>query len=102
MIFRGADRKPGGRPCPQCRPALPSAPAPGWSRPAALRRETTPLDILLLLVLLGVSALFSGSETAFFALGAAEVARLEAGGGGAGRRVGALACGARASCCRRC
>ncbi len=48
------------------------------------------MDILLLLILLGVSALFSGSETAFFALGAAEVARLEAGGGGAGRRVGAL------------
>lgn len=48
------------------------------------------MDILLLLVLLGVSALFSGSETAFFALGAAEVARLESGGTGAGRRVGAL------------
>ncbi|MFO7609788.1 MAG: hemolysin family protein [Candidatus Krumholzibacteriia bacterium] len=48
------------------------------------------MDILLLLLLLGVSATFSGSETAFFALGAAEVARLEATGGRAGRRVAAL------------
>ena len=48
------------------------------------------MELLLLLALLGVSALFSGSETAFFALGAAEVARLEESAGGAGRRVGAL------------
>lgn len=48
------------------------------------------MDILLLLLLLGVSATFSGSETAFFALGAAEVARLETTGGRAGRRVARL------------
>ncbi|MBE0566587.1 MAG: HlyC/CorC family transporter [Krumholzibacteria bacterium] len=47
------------------------------------------MEILLLLALLGVSAAFSGSETAFFALGAAETARLEA-TGGAGRRAAGL------------
>ena len=45
------------------------------------------MDLLLLLVLLGLSAAFSGSETAFFALGEAELARLEADSGRAGRRV---------------
>jgi len=48
------------------------------------------LDLLLLLALLGFSATFSGSETAFFALGAAELARLEEGRSRAGRRVAAL------------
>ena len=90
MIIRGTRRKSGGMSCPPRHSALPSPPAPGWSRPAGHRRETRRLDILLLLILLGVSALFSGSETAFFALGAAEVARLESDGSGAGRRVGAL------------
>ncbi len=47
------------------------------------------MELLLLLALLGLSALFSGLETAYFALGAAELARLEA-AGGAGRRVVAL------------
>ena len=48
------------------------------------------MDLILLLVLLGLSAAFSGSETAFFALGEAELARLEAGPGRAGRRVAQL------------
>jgi putative hemolysin len=47
------------------------------------------LELVLLLVLLAVSAAFSGSETAFFSLGAAEVARL-GGESAAGRRVAAL------------
>ncbi|RKZ15395.1 hypothetical protein DRQ50_07540 [bacterium] len=45
------------------------------------------MDLILLLVLLVLSAAFSGSETAFFALGEAERARLEAESGRAGRRV---------------
>jgi putative hemolysin len=45
------------------------------------------LDLLLLLVLLGLSAAFSGSETAFFSLGAVELARMEEAGSRAGRRV---------------
>ena len=77
MIFRGTRRKSGGMSCPPRHSGLTSPPAPGWSRPAGHRRETRHLDILLLLILLVVSALFSGSETAFFSLGAAEVARLE-------------------------
>jgi putative hemolysin len=48
------------------------------------------LELVLLIVLLGLSAIFSGSETAFFSLSAAELARLEATGGSAGRRVAAL------------
>jgi putative hemolysin len=48
------------------------------------------VDLVLLIVLLGLSAVFSGSESAFFALGAAEVARLEATGGRAGRRAAGL------------
>jgi putative hemolysin len=45
------------------------------------------LELLLLLVLLGLSAAFSGSETAFFSLGAVELARMEEEGARAGRRV---------------
>jgi CBS domain containing-hemolysin-like protein len=48
------------------------------------------VDLVILLVLLGLSAAFSGSETAFFSLGEAELARLEAGKGRGGRRVAAL------------
>lgn len=47
------------------------------------------MELLLLLALLGLSASFSGLETAYFALGAAELARLEA-EGGRGSRVAAL------------
>jgi len=45
------------------------------------------LDLLLLLVLLGLSALFSGTETAFFALGPVELARMEKEGTRPGRKV---------------
>jgi putative hemolysin len=45
------------------------------------------LELLLLLVLLGLSAVFSGTETAFFSLGAGELARMEEEGARAGRRV---------------
>lgn len=48
------------------------------------------LDLVLLLVLLVFSAAFSGMETALFALGDAEIARLESSRGAAGRRVGLL------------
>jgi len=48
------------------------------------------LELLLLVILLGLSAVFSGSETAYFSLSAAEIARLEANAGGAGRRTAAL------------
>ncbi len=48
------------------------------------------MDLLLLLVLLGVSAAFSGSETAFFYLGPVDLARMEKEGSRAGRRVLAL------------
>lgn len=48
------------------------------------------MEIILLLVLLAISASFSGSETAFFSLGAAEVARLEQEHGKAGRQVANL------------
>lgn len=47
------------------------------------------MEPLLLLALLALSASFSGLETAYFALGAAELARLES-GTGRGRRVVAL------------
>ena len=45
------------------------------------------MELILLLVLLGVSAAFSGSETAFFSLGPAELARMEKEGSLAGKRV---------------
>jgi len=48
------------------------------------------LDFLLLLILLGLSAAFSGSETAFFSLGQADLARVEKEGSRAGKRVLAL------------
>ncbi len=48
------------------------------------------MDLVLLIVLLALSAVFSGAESAFFSLGAAEVARLEATGGRAGRRAAGL------------
>lgn len=48
------------------------------------------MDLVLLLVLLVFSAAFSGMETALFALGDAEIARLESSRGAAGRRVGLL------------
>jgi putative hemolysin len=86
MIFLGPGGKDGASlPAPGGRATIRRA--AGWSR----RRQPRSggLDILVLLLLLGVSATFSGSETAFFALGASEVARLEK-GGGRGRRVAAL------------
>lgn len=48
------------------------------------------MDFVLLFILLGLSAVFSGSESAFFSLSAAEIARLEASGSRAGRRAAAL------------
>ncbi len=48
------------------------------------------MEIVLLLVLLGLSASFSGAETAFFSLGPADLARLGQGDSAAGRRVAAL------------
>lgn len=48
------------------------------------------MELILLIVLLALSAAFSGSETALFSLSAAELARMEAGGGRAGRRAAAL------------
>ena len=45
------------------------------------------MELLLLLVLLGISAAFSGSETAFFSLGAGERARMEEESSRSGRRV---------------
>jgi len=48
------------------------------------------LDLLLLIILLVLSAAFSGSETAFFSLGKGELARMEKEGTRAGRRVIAM------------
>lgn len=48
------------------------------------------MELVLLVVLLVLSAFFSGSETALFSLTAGERARLEAGGGPAGRHVARL------------
>ncbi len=48
------------------------------------------MEIILLLILLALSASFSGTETAFFSLGAADLARLGQGRGKAGQRVVAL------------
>ncbi len=48
------------------------------------------MELILLIILLGLSAIFSGSETAYFSLSAAEIARLEASGTRAGRRAVAL------------
>lgn len=45
------------------------------------------LDLILLLILLVLSAAFSGTETAFFSLGPVDLARLEQQGGRAGKRV---------------
>jgi len=52
--------------------------------------ETRFLDLLLLLILLGLSSAFSGSETAFFSRGPAELARMEKEKSRAGRRVPSL------------
>lgn len=52
--------------------------------------STTALEIILLLILLALSASFSGTETAFFSLGAADLARLGQSRGKAGQRVVAL------------
>ena len=48
------------------------------------------MDFLLLFVLLGLSAAFSGTETAFFSLSKVEIARLEAGSRRTGSRVVSL------------
>ncbi len=45
------------------------------------------MDLILLLFLLGLSASFSGSETAFFSLEQSELARLERSAGRSGRHV---------------
>ncbi|MEN8005554.1 MAG: hemolysin family protein [Candidatus Krumholzibacteriota bacterium] len=45
------------------------------------------MDLFLILLLLGLSAAFSGSETAFFSLGPADLARMEKEGSRLGRRV---------------
>jgi putative hemolysin len=52
--------------------------------------ECPGLELVLLIMLLALSAFFSGSESAFFSLSAAEVAHLEATGGRRGRRAAAL------------
>ena len=65
-------------------------------RPTPLGRLCRPevenriLDLLLLIVLLGLSAAFSGSETAFFSLGPVDLARMEKEGSGPGQRVLAI------------
>ena len=61
-----------------------------WGLIDSPRRGALFLDLLLLLILLGLSAAFSGSETAFFSLGAVELARMEEEGSRVGRRVLAL------------
>ncbi len=48
------------------------------------------MEIILLLILLALSASFSGTETAFFSLGPADLARLGQSSGKAGRRVVSL------------
>jgi putative hemolysin len=48
------------------------------------------VDFLILIILLVLSAAFSGMETALFSLGQAEIARLERGHGSAGQKVGYL------------
>ncbi len=48
------------------------------------------MDLILLLILLVLSAAFSGSETAFFSLGSVEIARLEREGSASGQRVARL------------
>lgn len=48
------------------------------------------MELILLLVLLGLSAAFSGSETAFFSLGRAELAQMERTDGPSGRQVNCL------------
>lgn len=48
------------------------------------------LEVLVIFVLLGLSAVFSGSETAFFSLNHADIAKLKAREGAAGRRAGRL------------
>lgn len=48
------------------------------------------MDFLILVVLLILSAAFSGTETALFSLGDAEIARLESSKGRSGRAVGKL------------
>ena len=45
------------------------------------------MDLVLLLILLVLSAAFSGTETAFFSLGSVDTARLEQEGGRIGKRV---------------
>lgn len=48
------------------------------------------MELVLLIVLLALSAFFSGSESALFSLGAADLARLESERGRAGRQAAAL------------
>lgn len=48
------------------------------------------MELVLLIVLLALSAFFSGSESALFSLGAADLARLESERGRAGRHAAAL------------
>lgn len=60
----------------------------GTSR--ACRGSIADLEIILLLILLALSASFSGAETAFFSLSSADLARLGQGSGPAGRQVAVL------------
>ena len=48
------------------------------------------MELVLLIILLALSAFFSGAESAYFSLSAAEVASLETTGGRAGRRTAGL------------
>ncbi len=80
------------RSCRRRRTGLPSrrSPDPGASAARSADRKAVSLELVLLVILMGLSAVFSGSESAFFSLSAAELARIEASGGRAGRRAAAL------------
>lgn len=83
-------------------PAVPGQPwgvlaadgAPGYhpARPALADRGpgVAFVELALLIVLLALSAFFSGAESAYFSLSAAEVANLESSRGRAGRRAAGL------------
>ncbi len=75
---------------PRPSPRVTIARPPGSAWPPAASPGSPRLELVLLIVLLVLSGFFSGSETALFSLSAGELARLEAGGGRAGRNVARL------------
>jgi putative hemolysin len=72
-------------PCSSLCFSLTSALTRDWA--LVLRRSCNVLEIILLLVMLVLSASFSGAETAFFSLGPAEVAHMRQSESKAGQRV---------------